>query len=169
MPCLDNRTMEQAMSEDRVKVRANRASGELEIEGPASVVEAWWTRLWPELNAGEISAAAKGPKARSAASSTSAGDLPEIFGEFFSEFRTDITEGDKVLVAGAFVQRRDAERIFTTKSVNQLLVDQNIKVANASVSVRRLIEAKRAFVVSDGKFRISTSGFDHLKSLGANV
>jgi hypothetical protein len=161
--------MEQAVSEDRMKVRANRATGELEIEGPASAVEAWWTKLWPELNSGEISASAKGPKARSATGGRSAGELPEIFGEFFSEFRADITEGDKVLVAGAFVQGRDSERIFTTKSVNQLLLDQNIKVANASLSVRRLIEAKRAFVVSDGKFRISTGGFDHLKSLKANA
>lgn len=154
------------MSDDRMRVRANRATGELEIEGPASVVQEWWSKLWPELNAAQKSGNASRLDGRPPISpSTQTVELPEIFGEFFNGFRADITDIDKVLVAAAFIQGRDAERVFTTKGANQLLLDQNIKVANASESIRRLVSSKRAFVVSDGKFRISTGGFDHLKSL----
>ena len=87
------------------------------------------------------------------------------FGEFYGGFRSDITDVDKVLIAAAFVQGKDSDRTFTTKSANQLLLDQNIKVTNASENVRRLTQTKRAFVVSDGRFRVSASGLDHLKSL----
>lgn len=72
---------------------------------------------------------------------------------------------DKVLVAAAFIQSRDQERMFTTKAANQALLDQNIKVANASENIRRLINTKRAFVVSNGKYRVSAGGFEHLNSL----
>jgi len=91
--------------------------------------------------------------------------MPEIFGEYYAEFRSDITDVDKILIAGSFVQARDAERVFTTKTANQLLLDQNIKVGNASESVRRLTQTKRAFVVSDGRFRVSANGLEHLKTL----
>jgi hypothetical protein len=91
--------------------------------------------------------------------------MPDLFGEFYTEFRSDITDVDKVLVAAAFVQGRDQERVFTTKAANQALIDQNIKVANASENVRRLIQTKRVFVVSDGKYRVSAGGLEHLNLL----
>lgn len=93
------------------------------------------------------------------------GQLPAVFGEFFTEFRSDITDVDKILIAGAFAQAQDAERLFTTKAANQLLLDQNIKVTNASENVRRLTQSKRVFVVSDGRFRVSASGAEYLKTL----
>jgi hypothetical protein len=91
--------------------------------------------------------------------------MPDVFGEFYTEFRSDITDVDKVLVAAAFIQGRDQERVFTTKAANQALLDQNIKVANASENVRRLIQTKRAFVVSDGRYRVSAGGLEYLNSL----
>jgi len=44
-------------------------------------------------------------------------------------------------------------------------MDQSIKVANASESVRRLKESKRVFAVSDGKFRVSAGGAEYLQTL----
>lgn len=84
------------------------------------------------------------------------------------EFRSDVTDVDKVLIAGAFAQAQNSERVFTTKAAKQLLLDQNIKVSNASENVRRLTQTKRVFVVSDGKFRVSASGAEHLKTLKAS-
>ena len=55
--------------------------------------------------------------------------------------------------------------MFTTKVAKQLLMDQSIKVANASESVRRLKESKRVFAVSDGKFRVSAGGAEYLQTL----
>ncbi|MFZ5733328.1 MAG: hypothetical protein ACOY4O_11365 [Pseudomonadota bacterium] len=155
------------MAETRLKVRVNRSTGELEIEGPSQVVAEWWEKLWPEVRQQEALAPTllQEGGARVPANAKSASQMPEIFGEFFTEFRSDITDVDKVLVAAAFIQARDTERLFTTKAANQALIDQNIKVANASENIRRLIHTKRAFVVSDGKYRVSASGLEHLNSL----
>jgi hypothetical protein len=154
------------MSESRVRVRANRTTGELEIEGPAQAVEEWWHKLWPEL--AQVSRPAAELPSQNQALLPSTGNLPEVFGEFYTEFRSDITDVDKVLVAAAFVQGKDQERVFTTKAANLVLLDQNIKVTNASENVRRLIQTKRAFVISEGKYRVSTGGFEHLSSLKVN-
>jgi hypothetical protein len=157
----------KAVSEIRVRIRANRSSGELEVEGPLQVVTEWWDRLWPDVRgAAPFGAPLNGDAARPAAvRKDGSSPLPEIFGEYYSTFKPDVTDVDKILIAGAFTQGRDSERVFTTKSANQLLVDQNVKVTNASENVRRLIQTKRAFVVSEGKFRVSAIGLDYLRSL----
>jgi hypothetical protein len=157
------------MNDTRIRIRANRATGELEVEGPSQAVAEWWDKLWPELGESSSLSVVAGLSRlpQSPLPTVANGQLPEVFGEFYSEFRPDITDVDKVLIAGAFVQSKEPDRIFSTKTANQLLLDQNIKVANASVNVRRLIQMKRVFVVSDGKFRVSANGFDYLKSLKA--
>jgi hypothetical protein len=159
------------VSEARIRVRANKSTGELEIEGPTQTVTEWWEKLWPEVRQQPGAASGlKGGEARmpllAAASNR---QMPDLFGEFYTEFRSDITDVDKVLVAAAFAQSRDQERVFTTKAANQALLDQNIKVANASENVRRLIQTKRVFVVSDGKYRVSAGGLEHLNSLKVNA
>lgn len=158
------------MNESRIRVRANKSTGELEIEGPIQVVTEWWEKLWPKVGQ-QVGGASglQGGGARMPLSATNGGPMPDVFGEFFTEFRSDITDVDKVLVAAAFTQGRDQERVFTTKVANQALLDQNIKVANASENVRRLIQTKRVFVVSDGKYRVSAGGLEHLNSLKVNA
>lgn len=155
------------MSEKKLRVRVSRSAGELEIEGSPDDVQTWWDKLWPEISSKSSSPAAPPPSGGGRAIPAQAGnsDIPEVFGEYYSEFRTDISDIDKVLVAAAFSQSKDPERTFSTKGANQLLIDQNIKVSNASESVRRLIQGKRAFVVTDGKFRISAGGLTHLATL----
>jgi len=157
------------MTDTRIRVRANRSTGELEVEGPSQAVAEWWDKLWPELGQGARSPAVSALPAQRQAllPVASNGQLPDVFGEFYSEFRSDITDVDKVLIAAVFVQAKDADRTFTTKAANQLLLNQNIKVTNASENVRRLTQMKRVFVVSDGKFRVSASGFEYLGSLRA--
>ena len=154
------------MSEGRIRIRANRSSGELEVEGPEPRVTEWWDKLWPDVGGSASGARPEAGTQRSMVPSISnGGQLPAVFGEFFTEFRSDITDVDKILIAGAFAQAQDAERLFTTKAANQLLLDQNIKVTNASENVRRLTQSKRVFVVSDGRFRVSASGAEYLKTL----
>ena len=155
------------MSDTRMRVRANRNTGELEIEGPVQVVSEWWEKLWPEIGVDDdmTSRVQMGSARQPLLPPASSGQLPEVFGEYFTQFRSDITDVDKVLVAAAFVQSGDQERVFTTKAANQSLLDQNIKVANASENVRRLIQTKRVFVVSGGKYRVSAGGLEHLNTL----
>lgn len=158
------------MSDSRIRIRANPSTGELEVEGPSQAVADWWEKLWPELSEGARSAkvpALQEPR-QSLQLAIGNGDLPDVFGEYYSEFRSDVSDVDKVLIAGAYIQSKEPERTFTTKIANQLLLDQNIKVTNASENVRRLTQTKRVFVVSNGKFRVSASGLEYLKSLKIN-
>jgi hypothetical protein len=150
------------MNEITLRVRANRNSGDLEIEGPPDLVNEWWEKLWPTLNQ---TGRGDSPPIKPRVGNAGNLETPEVFGEFFHEFRSDITDVDRILVAASFVQSKDADRSFTTKAANQVLLDQNIKVANPSQSVRRLLEAKRAFAISEGRFRVSSTGFEHLNSL----
>jgi hypothetical protein len=157
------------MNDPNVRIRANRSTGELEIEGPSKAVAEWWDRLWPELTENaSVGGRAFAPRSRSSVVTASDEELPDLFGEFYAEFRSDITDVDKVLIAGAFVQGKEPDRSFTTKAANQLLMDQNIKVTNASENVRRLTQMKRVFVVSTRKFRVSASGFEYLQTIKAN-
>jgi hypothetical protein len=155
---------DRIVSDMRVRIRANRSTGELEVEGPSQTVAEWWEKLWPELSQGGRPPAVPELPEKPSLSGAGNGQLPDTFGEFYSEFRSDVTDVDKVLIAGAFVQGKEADRTFSTKAANQLLLDQNIKVANASENVRRLAQTKRVFIVS-GKFRVSAAGFEHLKTL----
>jgi len=147
----------------------NRSTGELELDGPPELVAEWWEKLWPEFSGGSP---VPPPLTQKALLLPATGQgqvqLPMVFGEFFTGFRSDVTDVDKVLIAGAFAQEHEQDRTFTTKVANQHLIDQNIKVANASENVRRLIQTKRAFVVSTGKYRVSATGFEHLKTLQVN-
>ena len=158
------------MSDIHIRVRANRSTGELEVEGPSQLVTEWWDRLWPVLSEGARAPALPVASTQRHGLIPLAGNsqYPEVFGEFYSEFRSDVTDVDKVLIAGAFAQGREPERFFTTKIANQLLIDQNIKVANASENVRRLLQTKRVFVVIEGKFRVSAAGLEYLKTLKAS-
>lgn len=150
-----------------MRVRAIRSTGELEVEGSPELVKEWWEKLWPQMEVGLVAPPRSQGGELQLNSLAASSSMPAVFGEFYNEFRSDITDVDRVLVAGAFAQLQDAERTFTTKGANQLLLDQNTKVGNASECVRRLIAAKRAFVVADGRFRVSQSGFEHLKTLKA--
>src|SRR4051812_32582112 len=105
------------MDTSHIKVRANRATGELEVEGPPAVVADWWERIWPELNVAAAAPAALPPRQLPAASAARS-SVPDVFGEFFSEFRSDITDVDKMLIAGSFVQAKDPDRVFTTKAAS---------------------------------------------------
>ena len=71
---------------------------------------------------------------------------------------------DQILLAGKFVQDASEDRTFDTRDANQLLIDQSIKLANASNSMKRNLTRKRVFKVG-GKFRVSRTGEEHLASL----
>src|SRR2546421_5304942 len=84
--------------------RSSRASGELEIEGDSVVVKEWWEKVWPELGEKIISTRAGAPRpVRSAVLGANCQKIG-LFGEVYGEFRPDITDTDKVLIAGSFVQ-----------------------------------------------------------------
>src|SRR5687767_8453605 len=101
-----------------LRIRANRSACELEIEGSPQQVAEWWNKLWIVVSApaNEKTKGSSGGRQTIVESS----DYPNEFGEYFSEFLASITDVDKILVAGGFVQDKDPEKAFTTKSANQL-------------------------------------------------
>jgi len=157
------------MVESHSRIRFSRASQEIEIEGSAAFVAEWWDRLSSELTAQTAHTEPRTVVGRHITDAPSrAEEYPEVFGEFYSSFRSGISEVDKVLIAAAFAQSKDSEKAFTTKIANQLLIEQNEKVANPSECVRRLVAMKRAFPIPPGRrFRVSASGFEYLKTLNS--
>lgn len=161
------------MTSNQCRVRFCRSTGEVEIEGSPEFVSEWWERVSPEIGPAGLSEAglrSEGSGTKVVYASVSAvgagsanGGIPENFGEYLQQFPDGVSDLDKVLIAAAFSQSRTVDQTFTTKAANELLMDQKIRVANASQSVRRLIESKRAFAVSGGRFCVSKTGLDYLE------
>ena len=150
----------------RIKIRKNLATGEVEVEGPLDAVRAWCDRYWSEpTQAPKVDSAADADRTSAPLGSDKGVRAVEPFGAFFSEFRPDIRDEDKVLIASAYIQQHEVERVFATRSANQLLIEQHVKVANAATYVRRLAKSKRVFAMPGGKFRVSAAGLEYLTSL----
>jgi hypothetical protein len=96
--------------------------------------------------------------------------LPESFGEFLLQFPKDLTDHDKALIAGYFIQSRSQENQFATAEVNELLIEHGLKLSNASTSVRRNMgDKRRIFIIGQNTFRVARDGVEHLKSLVESV
>lgn len=154
------------MDPKRLRVRICRSTGELEIEGDSGLVRDWWDELFPQIaSVAREKRKASTPPEDKGAERENEGEDGEPFGEFFHNFRDDISDGDRMLIAASFVQTRTDDRTFTTGAANQLLIEQGRKLANPSVCVKRLVDAKRAFRVSGQNHRVSDTGLKHVESL----
>jgi hypothetical protein len=158
--------------EEKAKVKINMNSGEFEIEGSESFVKEYMSQFESLLNSLAQRPSIVAPFSPSNGSlepmkTIEAGDakvLPDSFGEFFVKIPKSATGTDQFLAAAYFVQRRNSNDCYETAEVNKILVQQGIKLANASQSNKNNLDAKRSFAVSSGKFRISQQGLDYLKS-----
>ena len=91
----------------------------------------------------------------------------QTFGEFYHQFPSDLTDQDRVLLAGFFCQRTNTDTSFTTSAANELLREHGVRPANPSQSIRRLRDARRLFPVANGAFRVSEAGVRYLEELRA--
>lgn len=161
------------------RVRLCRSSGEIEVEGPADFVEAWFERLWEKVKEVPYTTARSSPQGADSPASTVASvrtstatadtqqgtqDVSESFGEYFARFRSGLKANDHALIAASFVQAHDSDNLCTTREINQALLEQNVKLGNPSEAMRQLVQYKRAFKVGK-KFRVSNVGFDYLRTL----
>jgi hypothetical protein len=87
------------------------------------------------------------------------------FGELLQALPRNAADVDRMLLAGLFLQRRAAERAFTTADANRLLLEHGIKLGNPSQSVKQNLVAKRAFAVQRGRYRVAQGGLSHLEQL----
>ena len=95
--------------------------------------------------------------------------IPDNFGEWYHKFKSDISNFDKALVAGYFVQSNSSTKDFKTSEVNKTLKDHGIKLSSATVFINQLADKKLVFQtrkVGNLHFmRVSQEGLKHFKSI----
>src|SRR5437899_1313150 len=111
-----------------LRVRACRATGELEIEGSPELVAEWWERLAPEITNPPIHFV-RPAAAALAAPVVGATIEPEVsFGEFLHNYDSEISDTDRMMIAGFFIQSTSTDNAFSTRAANDLLLAQGHRV-----------------------------------------
>lgn len=152
------------------RIRISISHGELEIEGSPAFIEKYSESidaLLKMLKEGRVKAPA-GSGGKSGGESKAGFDedgAPSDFGERLHGLPNQATGSEQILVAGKFAQGTSADNSFSTADANKLLVDQGVKLSNASQAMRGNLSAKRVFKVNGSRWRISKQGEDHLKTL----
>jgi hypothetical protein len=156
------------------RVRVSLSTGELEIEGPETFIAQYDSHVQEILKRlADPTAITFEPSPNDQAGTSAAtsaatpSDLsngfPE-FGEMVHRLPKGTTGTDQILVAGYYVSRRRADRTFPTAEASRLLIEQGIKLPNASQSVKNNIVAKRVF--KTGKvFKLSRDGLERVGQL----
>lgn len=156
---------------DRARVRVNLSQRELEIEGSESFVRSFGERLEALLEGLADGAWAEPSPVAAPATAPGTERPPEpaaglgSFGEFLTHLPGSATDVDKILAAGVWGQSQSTDDCFATGEANKRLLEQGIKVGNASQCVKQSVLAKRVFVVQRGRFRVSQIGRQHLRQL----
>jgi hypothetical protein len=148
------------------RLRVCLQTGELEVEGSESFVSSYadeFRALIAKLAATKV-VSTPGPLkdqrlAVASAASADAQEFPELLHQMSSSSGTD-----QILLAGAFAGRGREDGTFATSEANALLVEQGVKLANASQSMANNLKAKRVFKVGKN-WKVSKTGQDYLKGL----
>ncbi len=156
--------------ENPVRIHVNLSAKEFEVEGSEQFVKEYLDKLEnlllvvTDANASksEVSESTDNLKLQSQMEKT---EIPETFGEYLHLFPKNITNVDRVLIAGYFLQSKFEDKSFTTTKANELLLEQGIKIANPADCVSKNKNTKRVFVVKKGEFRVSSDGIDYINSL----
>ena len=148
--------------DQRGRLRINLTQREFEVEGSEAFVRSFATRVEELL---ELLDVVPAPEAGShTPPAVEAADLG-TFGEFMLRLPGTATDVDRMLAAGWFVQATGADDTFTTAEANRRLTEQGVKLGNPSQCVKQSLLAKRVFLVSKGRYRVSQQGRAHLRQL----
>jgi hypothetical protein len=152
-------------------LRINLTQREFEVEGSEAFVQGFAERFQELLDGLEdVSAVplpAATPAATAAVDSRAADSASALgsFGEFIMRLPSNSTDVDKMLAAGYFVQQQSADDAFGTADSNKRLTEQGIKLGNPSQCVKQSLMAKRVFMISKGRYRVSQPGRAYLRQL----
>jgi hypothetical protein len=153
--------------DQRGRLRINLTQREFEVEGSEEFVRGFAERiqeLLDQLDLAPPAPAAATPAREPAAADPGAADLGS-FGEFLLRLPSSATDVDKMLAAGFYVQAGSADDAFATADANRRLTEQGIKLGNPSQCVKQSLLAKRVFLVSKGRYRVSQPGRAYLRQL----
>jgi hypothetical protein len=148
------------------RIRVSLGAGEVEVEGTEKFVaqydepiRAVLARLITQPTPAR---SATGSVPSAVPTSPTTGRLE--FGELLHSLPKSVTATDQILVAGLHASQMTADGTFSTGDANRLLIEQGVKIANASQSLRNALTAKRVFKVGKG-FKISKLGEEYIQTL----
>jgi hypothetical protein len=154
-------------------LRISLSAGEFEVEGPPTFIVQYdevARQLLARLHSSASdafnppgSAAGTGAGKPSPIASNGNGAWPE-FGEAIHRLPRNASGTDLILVAGYYASTKHADQTFATAEASKLLVEQCIKVANPSQSMKNNLTAKKVFKVGS-RFKISREGIERINLL----
>lgn len=155
------------------RLRISLATGEFEVEGPTAFIAQYdevarelLTRLQaytPGTSKPEGSSNADAVAGQGNGSSGKAEALSE-FGEAIHKLPKNASGTDMILVAGYYAAMSHSDQTFATAEASKLLVEQSIKIANPSQSMKNNLTAKKVFKVGS-RYKLSRDGIDRVKQL----
>ena len=156
---------------ENARIRVSLSAGELEIEGTedfvsqyADSIESVLERLRIEGPSGPVPAAQAPATAGSTGPTAAIAPGDEPFGEVLHSLSSK-SGTDQILLAGYYVGRNATDGTFSTVDANKLLIEQGVKLSNASQSLKNNLASKRAFKVGN-RYKVAKLGIDYLKTLG---
>ena len=156
---------------DTGRIRISLTSGELEVEGPIGFVGkyddaigAMLARLQEQPTPGPARRATGAPAEAPASPGPGVGAELGEFGEVLHSLPRTVTGVDHILVAGYHASQASPDKTFATGDANKLLIDQGIKLSNASQALKNNLNAKRVFKSGKG-YKVSKTGEEYVQSL----
>ncbi len=163
--------------EQQARLRINLAQREFEVEGSEEFVKSFADRFEELLEQLEVGTGAPppvptagppAPEARPGNGGGNGASSPSsfgTFGEYIMRLPSSSTDVDKMLAAGLYVQQQSADDAFGTADANKRLTEQGIKLGNPSQCVKQSLMAKRVFMTTKGRYRVSQPGRAYLRQL----
>lgn len=157
--------------ENSARIRINLSTKEFEVEGSEQFVKEYADKIENLLSAVTATSKPSSPQSppRSSEAPTSAptvgGQLPDSFGEYLHTFPNTITDVDRMLIAGFYIQAQSEDNSFATATANDVLKQQGVKLTNPAECVAKNKKAKKVFPVKRGEYRVSHTGITYIDSL----
>jgi hypothetical protein len=151
--------------DQRTRIRINLSQREFEVEGSEDFVRSFADRFEELLATIDPAAPLDLPDPPGAPRPVESNPALGSFGEFILRLPSSSTDVDKMLAAGFYMQSTSVDDAFGTSDANKRLLEQGIKLGNPSQCVKQSLLAKRVFLVSKGRYRVSQPGRAHLRQL----
>ena len=148
---------------ERYRIRVNLNQREFEIEGSEEFVQAYTDRIEDLLDA--FGQSTHDAISKDNENKTEADLDLGNYGEFLQAMPNSSTEVDRILATGFYLQRQSGDQTFNTADSNRSLAEHGIRIGNPSQCVRQSLSAKRVFMVTRGRYRVSQQGRLYLRQL----
>lgn len=154
---------------ENTRIRINLTTKEFEVEGSEQFVKEYAEKIENLLSAIGSSKPLPSPVIKNLEETkptpVSGNQLPDNFGEYLHTFSNTLTDVDRMLIAGFYIQNQAEDNAFATAAANDLLKEQGVKLTNAAECVVKNKKAKKVFALAKGKYRVSHTGITYINSL----